>query len=246
MKNPLAFISLLLVLLPNISARAEKDPMTWFKNIDCSELNITKYKSAEDSTAVAEMKIVDKTALADLVKRIQALPSNGTEMIKMGPKAEHTRLEFKFSDKTQQSIEIYARRFKTPSTGFIAEKNPLEIMLTEDIENLIQPELNRRILKIKDQRIKFKDFTIAYKRTTHTPQPIGGPTIGPTNQALFSIFKNDSANETILSVFDGQLPPQPESFVAANKEYILLTFLSSKKKRLDPNYFEISNKLPKN
>lgn len=227
------------------SAGADVKTPKWFQSTDSSELNIMKFKSISDDKVVGETTIKSKEAIKTIIDRIQALPANGDMMIKWGPKAERTYLSFQSPGKDSQVIQLIGNRFKTPSTGFLSEKTPQEEALIRDIDALVAPGLNKRILRLKDHPVKFKDFVIKYVGTEHTPQDPNGPTIGPTNDTHFEVWENGSANKTTLSIFDGQLPPQPQEFVVGKKVYYLLTYQNLARESLAPNYFEVSDKLPK-
>lgn len=217
----------------------------WFESTDCAELNIIKFKSISDDKVVGETTIKSKEAIKAIIDRIQALPANGDMMVKWGPKAERTHLSFQCPGKDSHAIQFFGNRVKTPSTGFLTEKTPAEDSLIRDIDSLVFPGLNKRILKLKDHPVKFKDFVITYIGTEHTPQDPKGPTVGPTNRTHFKIWENESANTITLSIFDGQLPPQPQAFVVGKKFYYLLTYQNVAHESLSPNYFEVSDKLPK-
>lgn len=217
----------------------------WFQSTDCAELNIVKYKSLSDDKVVGDVVIKNKEAITALMARIQSLPSNGDMMVKWGPKAERTYLTFQCAGKDPQVIQLIGKRFKTPSTGFLGEKNTVEDALIRDIDAIVEPTLNKRVLKIKDHVVKFKDFMVKYVGAEHTPQDPNGPTIGPTNRVHFEIWEKGSANKATFSIFDGQLPPQPQAFVVGKTFYYLLTYQNVAHESLSPNYFEVSDKLPK-
>ena len=217
----------------------------WFKSMDCLELNILKYKSVSDDKLVADVVIKNKDAIKEIMDRISSLPVDAGEMVKWGPKTPRTVLTFQCGDKSIQEIQVFGSRFKTPSTGFVSEKNVTEENLSRDIDALTEPGLNKRILKVKDHSVKFKNFVIKYVGADHTPQDPNGPTSGPTNRVHFDIFENSSANTVSVGIFDGQIPPQPQPFVVEKKIYYLLTYQNGAKESLSPKYFEVSDKLPK-
>lgn len=218
----------------------------WFKNPDCVELNIIKYKSISNSTAVAAVAIKDKAVVQEFMQRINSLPANGDEMIDMGPKAARTTLSFSCANNSVQMIEFLNKKIKTPSTGFLSAKNSDEENLYRDIDAIVQPDFNKRLPKIKDLRIQFKDFTVAFTGEKNTPQPEGGPTVGPTNNVFYSVWQKASANEISFNIFDGQIPPQPQAFVVGKKIYYILTYQNGKGESLYPKYFEISEKVSRN
>lgn len=237
------------ILMANIfilrPTRADMSKLQWFNSTECSEVNIIKYKSISNDDTVAMLTIKDTSAISDIIKRIQSIPADGEKMKSWGDKAKRTLLTFTCANKQIQHIEFIEGKIKTPSTGFLTGQNTSEDNLYRDIDALVEPDLNKRLLKIKDQRIKFKNFTIAYTGEKNTPQPPGGPTIGPTTDTYFSIWQNDSANQVQVTIFEGQLPPQPQAFVADKKTLYLLTYENAAHESLKPQYFEISDKLPR-
>jgi len=218
---------------------------SWFKDTDCVELTVIKYKSVSDDIALASITIKDKAAINDIADRIRSLPPAGAEMIKMGPKSPRTHLSFKCGDGSIQVVEFLDKRIKTPSTGFLGAKNAIEDDLYRDLDGLVQPDLNKRIPKIKNHRIEFKEFIILFTGAIHTPQPDGGPTVGPTSRNFYSIWKEGSANTVSLEIFDGQISPGPEGFLVGKKIYYLLTFENGAHERLYPKHFEVSEKIPR-
>lgn len=227
------------------SARSEVKTLSWFTNTNCTELTITKYKSESNHDVVASVSTKEKSAIKEIIERIKALPVDGDKMKSWGPKTKYTALYFTCEGNTSQSIEIYDGKFKTPSTGYIVETLPAEQTLAQDIEALVLPILNVRLPKIKDYPVRFKDFLIKFTGNEHTPQPEGGPTVGPTNRNYFSVWENSSANEVSIAIFDGQIPPQPQAFVVGKKIYYLLTYQGVKGEALSPNHFMVSDKLPR-
>lgn len=219
--------------------------MSWFNNKDCKELNIFKYKSISDDSVLASTTIKNKSSIDEIIRRIEALPAEGDKYVSFGRAAKRTVLSFTCGNGEFQEIQIINSKFKTPSTAFLSSKNTDEENLSRDLDGLVQPDLNKRILKINDHSINFKDFSITFLKDTHTPQPEGGPTVGPTSESLFSIYRKSSANETQLKIFTGQIPPQPQEFVIGKKIYYLLTYQNAAKEGLYSKYFEVSEKLPK-
>lgn len=246
MEKTISKFILIFILVSINMAQAKGAAMSWFKNDRFTQLDIMKYKSISKFEFKGEISIKDEAAIADIMNRIKSLPSDGDEvMAKLGPNASKTVLTFKAKDGTFEEIEILNGQFKTPSTGFISGKNETEAILVKDIDALTNPDLNKRILNIKDQVIKFKDFKIIYRGRENKPQPEGGPTIGPTSRAFYEIWNNNSGNTTTLSIFSGQVPAQPQAFIAGSKKLFLLTFTDTQKKHLNEKYFVITDKLPK-
>lgn len=117
--------------------------------------------------------------------------------------------------------------------------------MDRDIDSLVQPELNKRMPRIKDYRFDFKEFYIVFTEEKHTPQPPDGPTIGPTSMAYYTVWQKQGTNEVSLGIFSGQIPPEPQGFLVGKNIYYLLTYENVEHDRLYPEYFEISEKLPK-
>ena len=218
---------------------------SWFQNTDCNNLNITRYKSISNDETISSVEIKEPSAIKNLIARIESLPKQGDEMVKPGPKAEKIVLSFGCKDQSAQSIEFINKKIKTPSTGFLSKKNETEENLYRDIVALLEPKINKRLLKVKGLSFNFKNFTVKFTDAEHTPQPEGGPTIGPTSRDFFSVYENESANEVRLVIFSGQIPPQPQAFVVAKKIYYLITYVNSAQESLYPRYFEVSDKLPR-
>lgn len=218
---------------------------TWFTNTNCTELTIIKYKSKSNHDVLGSISTKEKSVIKEIIDRISALPVDGDEMKSWGPKTKYTVLSFACDNNTSESIEIYNGQFKTPSTGFNAEVSKAEENLALDIEAMVVPAVNIKIPRIKDYAVRFEEFTVKYTGSKHSPQPEGGPTIGPTNEHYFSIWENGSANEVSISIFDGQIPPQPQAFVVGKKIYYLLTYQGVKGESLYPGHFMVSDKLPR-
>ncbi|MBY0415888.1 MAG: hypothetical protein K2Q18_17075 [Bdellovibrionales bacterium] len=235
---------LLINSLINSTASASMKDLKWFSNSDCTELNIVKYNSLSEKKLIAEVTLKNKLVVDNFVSRINSLPTIGDEKVKFGKDVELTTLSFKCGVDVYQGIEIYGKKIKTPSTGFINSKNPIEDVLVSDLDSLVHPQLNKRILKIEGHRFIFKDFQIVYKGDVHTPQPVGGPTIGPTSKSYYSVWANDQANEVNLAIFSGQIPPQPQNFAVGKTIYTLFTFKGLSGDSIFPNYFEIAKSSP--
>lgn len=219
--------------------------LSWFTGANCSELTITKYKSESKHDVVATVSIKEKSVIGIIMDRIKALPVDGDKMKSWGPKTKYTSLYFRCDDDKPNTVSIYDGHFQTPSTGFNVGNDAVELALAQDIEAMVVPELNSKLPKIKDYTFRFKDFMITFMNNEYTPQPKGGPTVGPTNRNFFSVFQNNSANEVIISIGDGQIPPQPQAFAVGSKIYYLQTYQGAKGESLFPNHFMISENLPR-
>ena len=214
----------------------------WFNNKNCNELSIYKHKSISDDRVLVSTAIKEKSAIDEIIKRIEALPAEGDKYISFGKNAKRTVLKFSCADSDLKNIEIINSKFKTPATSFISSKNKNEQDLVRDIEALVQPSLKKRFIKLKNHPIKIKDFTITFLEDIHMPQPDDGSTVGPTHYAVFMVNPEASPNQTVLKILSGQVPPSPQAFVVGKKIYYLLTYESLAQERLYPDYFQISEK----
>lgn len=233
----IAFFSLLF-LFTNLNYAQGKDSMsdrTWFQNTNCSSLEIKKYQSVSNHKVLAEVAISDGKILKKLIERIQKVPTNGDMMVSFGPDAAHTELIFACEGK-KQTVEIYQKGFKTPSTGFNSERGETEKTLIEDIINLLAPDFNKKILKIENLELKFKNFAVTYKGSQTTDsQPV---TVSVTTDTF--LVKDKSGKEQAIKITSGQLSPQIQKFEMNKKTYSLLSMKSSTGDSLYPDYFEIT------
>lgn len=217
---------------------------TWFKYQNCSELEIYKYKSVSKDDLISTITIKEITAINSIREKIKSLPVNGDEKVSWSASSQRIVLSFKCEGENFEKVEIINRKIKTPTTGFLSINNKVESELVSNLESLLEPKLNQRILKIKDYVVKLKDFSIIFTGNKERIQLPGEPTIGTTNRHFFQVNENMSANSTILEIFDGQIPPQPQGFVVGKKIYYLITFQFKPGEDLYPHYFVISDKLP--
>lgn len=96
------------------------------------------------------------------MQHIAEIPANGREMIKFRPDAEEINLTFHCANQVQK-INIFEKKFQTPSTGFNEGKSKLEESLYNDIDALLFPDFNKPILKIENLPLPFKNFTVIYQ-----------------------------------------------------------------------------------
>ncbi len=211
----------------------------WFVQKNCTHLEIKQYKSLSDHNVIHSVKIEDRAFIESFMARIELLDSNGLEMIKMGPTAEHSELLFYCEGSSgPQVIEIFNGRFKTPSTGFNSTKNENESPIIQDIEALLMPELNKKIPKVANLELSFKDWTISYlgtKHFDHYPATVSG------DIDSFIIIGKDHTKIPV-EIRSGQLPPQPFVFELKGHKFTLLSYESDKKERLYPKYYQIIKK----
>lgn len=241
MRNCNIFVSSMLALLlthTEAEARTMKNP--WFSNTDCSLLEIQKFKSISDHRITNSIKIEDADAIKSLMQRIAKIPADGNMMKSFSDEAEEINLVFHCADKIQK-IGIFNKRFQTPSTGFNVGTNPLEENLYHDIDALLFRDFHKRMLKIKDLSLPFKDFTVIYKGTTFQdfyPESIQFA----TQQYLF----RDKINEQLIKIQSGQVAPQPKlvnlqlvKILPYRSTVKVYTYKSSQGEDLYPAYFQI-------
>lgn len=130
------------------STIAKDNPVknTWFKNTNCSLLKINKLKSISDHRITHSVTLDDHNTINNLIARISSIPEDGDMMISFGPNVEEINLEF-HCENNMQTIEIYGKKFKTPSTGFNSGKSEIEESLYQDINALLFPDFNKIIPK---------------------------------------------------------------------------------------------------
>ena len=112
-----------------------KAAQSWFKNTAFSALEITQFNSISNHGIKKSVLINDPRIIQGLVQGILQLPTDGDMMISFGPDAEHIELVFK-NGTEQEVVEVYQKKFKTPSTGFHGA-NELEKGLYQKIEKLL-------------------------------------------------------------------------------------------------------------
>ncbi|MFZ3229697.1 MAG: hypothetical protein WA160_05805 [Pseudobdellovibrio sp.] len=234
MKN-LPLIAAIIFLAQIALATNKEKGMTkaWFAETACTSLEILKYKSISEKKITDAIQISENEAIQKIIKRIQKIPSGGEMMAKMGPHAEKIVLQFKCKNEMQE-IEIIEKKFKTPSTGFNAERTDIEKDLYADIHALLVPELNENVLKIENLDIKFKNMSVIYK---------GAEVNKKTSASDFTfIVKDKNGSEQIIKISTEQAAPQPVEFEVNNLKYALLTYENKNTKRIFPDYFQIIKK----
>ena len=234
------FLALVIVVLkeapPSMSAERP-----WFNSEDCQSLEIKKHRSISTHEVVASASVVDPETLKRIIWRIKRIPTNGDMMKSFDEDAQQTDLEFHCQGKVQV-IEIYEKRFKTPSTGFNTGDEGEEKLLTAAIEGLLTPDFGRIILKARGQEYPFKAFGLTFVGTTHfdhapatTSSSIDHFLLRPTGEA-----------ERKLEIRSGQLFPQPLDFKIGKTRYTLRTYESERKNssqdtdRLYPDFFQVT------
>ncbi len=108
---------------------------TWFNTKDFSSLEIIQFQSISKHNVIKSIVINDTTIIQSLVAAIERIDPNGDMMVSWGPDAEHMELILK-NETGQEVVEVYQRKFKTPSTGFHGS-NELEKSLYQEIEKLL-------------------------------------------------------------------------------------------------------------
>lgn len=224
-----------------INAHATKEPMSkaWFKNTACKSLEIKKFKSTSDERIVSALKLTDPAALQDFVKRISQIPADGDKMKSFGDEAEHIELAFECAPGELQKIDIYNKRFKTPSTGFNSSENTFEASLYSDIDALLFPALDKRTLKVAGLELKFKDFSVTFVEASLREQKAGEPSIGSISTSQF-LIRDKTKQEQKLSITSGQVAPQPKNFTVNGINLRLLTYETKSKETLYPTHFAVS------
>jgi len=210
----------------------------WFNTEECSALDIKKYQSISVHQVVSAVTINGSKAVKSIMERIKNIPADGDMMKSFGPDAESIDFIFHCANDTTQKVEIYQKRFKTPSTGFNSGKNETESRLYSDIDALLFPDYEKRILKIKNLALKFKDFSLTYLGETHSEQL---PLTASWTTNRFAI-KGNNNNEQIIDIASGQLLPRPYNFEIGKVGFTLLTYQTEMKDRLYPVYFQVVNR----
>jgi hypothetical protein len=208
----------------------------WFNGKNCAGLEIRKYKSISDHQLVKSVKLSDRDAIQNMIARIEKIPADGQMMKSFGDDAEFTEMAFACDAGKNQTIEIYNGRFKTPSTGFNTGKSELEAGLCADIDALLSPGLDKKILITQGLELKFDDFSVVYKGKVFFQDP--RKTISWTDYE-FSVKDKVGQGQT-FKIRSGQLPPSAYIFEVSGKKLNLLTYQTKDKDRLFPNYFQIT------
>ncbi len=210
-------------------------PKQWFNTKECAVLEIKKYKSISVRQVVSAVTINDSKVVKNIMQRIENIPVDGDKMKSFGPDAESIDLFFHCDNKTIQTVEIYQKKFKTPSTGFNSGTNEVELLLYSDIDALLLPDLNKRILKIKNVALKFKDFSLTYLGSVASEKTLA--TVSWTLDKF--LIKDNSDREQIIEISSGQLPPAPYDFDIGKAGFTLLTHQAGMTHRLYPDYFQV-------
>lgn len=210
----------------------------WFNTEECNALEIKKYQSISVHQVASAVAINDSKVVKSIMQRIKNIPADGDMMKSFGPDAESIDLIFHCANDTTQKVEIYQKRFKTPSTGFNSGKNETESRLYSDIDALLFPDCEKRILKVKNVALEFRDFSLTYLGETNSePAPVTAS--WTTNRFL---IKDNNNNEQIVDIASGQLSPQPYNFDIGKVGFTLLTYQTEMKDRLYPDYFQVVNR----
>lgn len=183
---------------------------------------------------MATVKFADAGMIGKIMDRIESLPVNGDAMITFGPQAEKIELDFQGATEIQ-TIKIYEKKFKTPSTGFHSLTSPIEQSLYSDIEALVSPALGKVFLKIQGLELKFDEFSLVYKGDQSQSYE---PFTVSVSRAEFMV-KSDDGIEQTLTITSGQRTAQPLDFEIGKIKLTLLTYQTGEGVRLDPDYFQI-------
>jgi len=207
---------------------------SWFQHKNSTRLDIYIHKIHEDKM-VPDIVIEDHKAIQSLMDRIELLPADGDQMKSFDLDTEEIDLCFYFEGRCQQ-IDIYRKKFKTPSTGFNSKINEQEEKLYNDITSLLFPAANKLLLKIEGLELHYKDFSIIYQGSEFTY--LAPATVSFTKNKF--IIKDKNKQEQHIEVISGQIPPQPLLIEVNHSKIELLTYETKEKQRLYPAYFQIS------
>jgi hypothetical protein len=218
-------------------ADSEGTTMTrpWFSTKECASLEIKKYKSISVHQVVSAVTIKDSMLVKNIMQRIERIPADGDKMVSFGPDAESIDLFFHCDNNTTQKVKIYQKRFKTPSTGFNSGINETESSLYADIDALLFPDLEKKILKIRNFEYSFRDFSLTYLGTINSEQ-------APVTSSWTSdkyLVKDKANKEQIIDIVSGQRSPAQYDFDIGQKEFTLFTYQTEMKERLYPDYFQV-------
>ncbi|MBX7232546.1 MAG: hypothetical protein K1X29_10720 [Bdellovibrionales bacterium] len=247
-KKPLlSFVATLLVASLHILSNSETNnevkggsmtTQSWFKIKNCSELEVIQYKSISDRNIKSQLTIKDGSAIVSLMESIEKIPVEGEMMISFGPKAENIDLVFKCGKETER-IEIYEKKFKTPSTGFNTSANHLELAVYNTIETLLHPKINKNILKVKDLEIKFLRptiFSITYQgNVIHSPSPSDK---SPESGEKYLIKGPKNQTEVLIIP---TLSKKSMSFKINRKAFTLHEMSADKESKKGESYFSITS-----
>ncbi len=231
--------SFLALLSSHTPAESRTMNNPWFSNHACSMVEIKKFKSISDHQISKAIRIEDTDAIKILMQRIAKIPADGNMMKKFSDEAEEINLAFHCGNKIQE-IGIFNKRFQTPSTGFNPGKNQLEDNLYLDIDALLFPDFNKRILKIKNFAVPFKDFTVTYKGSVLVDIQGGAKQI--TTQR-FTI--KDKVQEQNIEIRSGQNAPQtldvrPNRTLPFSSAITIHTYQAKSGEILYPDYFQVA------
>lgn len=209
---------------------------SWFQNKLATSLEIKKFISISDNNIVQSITINDVRIIQSIMDRIEKIPEDGDMMKSFGPDAEQIDLLFCY-EKQVQVIQIFQKRFKTPSTGFNSKKNEIEISLYNDIDALLFPDFIKIIPKIENLELKFSKFSITYKGSEsydYFPATVSG-TIDKF------LVRDRNKNEQLIEINSGQTPPQPAAVDFGYLKVIVVTCQTESKdpKKLYPDYFQV-------
>lgn len=120
---------------------------TWFPRTDYTSLEIKKYKSIANDRVMKSALITDPAIIERVMARIEAIPANGEVKVVFDNKAD--KMDLRFSNGADiLLIEIYDKRFKTPSSCFHTSNNDIEVSLYEDIDTLLHPNRKKKFAKL--------------------------------------------------------------------------------------------------
>lgn len=221
-------------------SQSQESSMTrqWFDTKECIALEIKKYQSISEHQIIRSVTIEDTDVVKKIMARIKKIPTEGDMMISFGPNAESIDLLFHCDNGTKQTVEIYQNKFKTPSTGFNSDKNETETSLYADIDAILFPDIEKKILKIQNVEFKFKEFSLTY--TGKTVSEKEAATVSWTRDHFW--LKDKTNTEQAIEIISSQLPPPPYNFDILKSGFTLLTYQTESKERLYPDYFQVTKR----
>lgn len=104
--------------------------LTWPTRSNCSNITVKNYLSAKDKSwnehqedkPYSKKEITDELMINNIFEHLSDLSPNGEEMKSFADNIDLLTLDFVYPNKSE-SIEIYGGQVKTPSTGFVMEKD---------------------------------------------------------------------------------------------------------------------------
>ena len=96
---------------------------------------------------MASDTITDSAMIQRIMTRLQEIPENGAMKVVFDAKKSKMVLDFCYNQE-HHKIEVYDRRFQTPSGGYHTANNDIELALYNDIDTLIHPKRKKKFAKL--------------------------------------------------------------------------------------------------